>query len=216
MHKSTIFVQLIIAAFQEILCNTHINTMTTRENILLGARKVFERFGFNKASMADIAMAARQGRRTIYTYFTSKEEVFKAVIDTEVEVLAQKLEKLVQSDIAPDEKLRQYMHTRMNSIKELTIYYDALRNDLLNKMGMVENLRTEYDARETELIRGILDEGNEKGMFDIPDTQLVADAIVLATKGFELPIFMGRSDFDHERLIDPLITTLYNGIRRAQ
>ncbi|TVR40669.1 MAG: TetR/AcrR family transcriptional regulator [Bacteroidia bacterium] len=190
--------------------------MTTRENILLGARKVFERFGFSKASMADIAMAARQGRRTIYSYFTSKEEVFKAVIDTEVEVLAENLEKLVRADIPPDEKLRQYMHIRMNGIKELTMYYDALRHDLLNKMGLVENLRIEYDARETQLIKTILDEGNEKGTFDIPDTQLVADAIVLATKGFELPIFMGRSDFDHDRLIDPLISTLYNGIKRKK
>ncbi len=65
-------------------------------------------------------------------------------------------------------------------------------------------------------IKNILDEGNEKGVFEIADTGLVAEAIVLATKGFELPIFMGRSDYDHNRLINPLIELLYQGIKKRK
>ncbi len=188
--------------------------MTTKEHILKAAGKVFERFGFNKASMNDIAVAAQKGRRTIYMHFGSKEEVFKAVIDKEVSVLVIKLEAIVARSIPPDEKLRVYMHTRMNAIKELSVYYDALRQDLRNNIGIVERLREEYDALETGLIKTILDEGNSKGIFAIDDTQLMAEAFVMATKGFELPIFMGRTDFDHERLIDPVISLLYKGIRR--
>jgi len=188
--------------------------MTTKEHILKAAGKVFERFGFNKASMADIAQAARKSRRTIYMHFASKEDVFKEVIDKEVGALVTKLQAIANQPIPADEKLRVYMHTRMNAIKELSIYYDALRQDLRNNIGIVESLREEYDALEARLIRSILDEGNSKGIFAIGDTQLMAEALVMATKGFELPIFMGRSDFDHERLIDPVIDLLYTGIKR--
>lgn len=188
--------------------------MTTKELILKAAGKVFERFGFNKASMADIAQAARKSRRTIYMHFASKEDVFKEVIDKEVGTLVIKLQAIADRPIPADEKLRVYMHTRMNAVRELSIYYDALRQDLRNNIGIVESLREEYDALEARLIRSILDEGNNKGVFAIDDTQLMAEALVMATKGFELPIFTGRSDFDHERLIDPVIDLLYSGIKR--
>lgn len=189
--------------------------MTTKDEILKEARKVFEKFGFNKTSMADIAQAARKGRRTIYTYFTSKEEVFRAVIEVEVSLVAVRLKQIIEGELLPDEKLRAYMHARMNAVKELTIYYEALRQDLQNSLGMIENLRKEYDELEVGLIKQILDEGVARQVFAIDNTLLVANAFVLATKGFELPIFMGKVGYDHEQMIDPLINLFYKGIQKA-
>ncbi len=187
--------------------------MNTKEHILSGARKVFERFGFQKTSMSDIALAARKGRRTIYSHFDSKEAVFKAVIDTEVKALSKKLQEIARQDQAPDLKLRSYLQARMRAIRELSVYYAALREDLLQNMGVVETLRQEYDQLEISIIKGMLDEGNEAGIFRVADTRLVAEAILIATKGFELPIFMGKRDYDNERHILPMIDVLYEGIR---
>lgn len=189
-------------------------TVTTREHILQAAGRVFERFGFHKSSMNDIAVAARKGRRTLYTYFRSKEEIFRAVIDTEVKSLEEKLEKIAHQNIPPDEKLRAYFHARMNAIRELTIFYEALREDLINNLGIVERIREDYDKREIALIQSILDEGTATGIFSMEDSRLAAEAMVLATKGFEIAIFMGRNDFDHNRLIDPLIGLLYTGLKK--
>ncbi len=186
--------------------------MTTREAILKAAREVFERFGFNKTSMADIAQAARKGRRTIYTHFLNKEEIFRAVIETEVREVIERLEGMLSRDIPPDEKLRLYAHQRMKAVRDLTIYYEALRQDLMNNLGLIENLRKEYDRTEIGLITSILDEGVEKGIFHIRDTGLVAQAFLLATKGFELPLFMGETQFSHSRYVDPLIDVFYRGI----
>ena len=186
--------------------------MTTQESIIEAASKVFERFGFTKTSMNDIARAARKGRRTVYTYFTSKEDVFRAVIETEVRELANRLIEMIRQDIPADEKLRMYMHARMDAVKDLTIYYEALRQDLMGNLGLIENLRKEYDELEVTLIRQILDEGTSKGLFDIDDTLLVANAIQIATKGFELPIYMGQAAYDHNKFIDPMIQLFYQGI----
>ena len=81
---------------------------------------------------------------------------------------------------------------------------------------MIENLRKNYDEMEVGMIRSILDEGVSTGVFDILDTSLVARAIVLATKGFELPIYMGQAGYDHDTLIDPLIELFYRGIAMSK
>lgn len=186
--------------------------MTTKELILSEARKVFGKFGFNKTSMADIALAARKGRRTIYSYFTSKEEVFKAVIEVEIDALAKTLQELIDSPLRADEKLRQYMQTRMNAVKMLTIYYDAIRRDLVENLAYIEKIRKKYDEMEMEMIRKILDEGVAQNVFEIKDTKIVAGAIVLASKGFELPLIMGQEGYDHSSMIEPLIDVFYKGI----
>lgn len=162
--------------------------------------------------MADIAQAARKGRRTLYMYFTSKEEVFRAVIEVEVKSVADELLKIIEGNQAPDEKLRSYMHYRMKALKQLTIYYDALRQDLMNNLGMIENLRKDYDQQEAGMIKTILDEGVEKEVFAIENTAMVANALVLAIKGFELPVYMGKAGQDHEQMIDPVMDLFYRGI----
>ena len=186
--------------------------MTTREQILEEARKVFEKFGFNKTSMGDIATNARKGRRTLYSYFASKEEIFQAVIEVEIDALADTLLELIVKPMPAKEKLREYVHIRMNAVKRLTIYYDAIRRDVIGNLAMIEKIRKKYDAMEQEMIGHILKQGVQQGEFKIDDIELVSRAIVLATKGFELPIIMGQEGFDHNLLIDPLIDVFYHGI----
>ncbi len=186
--------------------------MTSKEQIIQAAHRVFKRFGYNKASMNDIATESGKGRRTIYTHFTGKEDVFVAVIDAEVQKLAEKLSNMLQQPVPPKEKLRKYMTIRMKTLKDLTVYYDALRQDIAGNLGFMESIRKEYDKMEITMIQSILDEGNATNHFKIDDTQLVAESILLATKGFELPIFMGKTDYDHNRLIIPLIDLLHEGI----
>jgi AcrR family transcriptional regulator len=61
----------------------------TRAALLKGAKKVFERDGYLDARISDIAKAARVAHGTFYTYFTSKDEVFREVVtDVQAELLA--------------------------------------------------------------------------------------------------------------------------------
>jgi len=157
--------------------------MTSKEQIIRAARKVFERFGFSKASMSDIATESRKGRRTIYTHFSGKEEVFFAVIDTEVQKLANTLSELISKDISPSEKLRQYMQIRMNAVKDLTVYYDALREDVVNNLGLMENIRKEYDRMEVEMIKKFLMKEMKKEFLKLLTQALLQKQLCLPPKG---------------------------------
>ena len=52
-----------------------------RTRILDGARAAFLRFGYERASIADIASGAGVSRTAVYHYFPGKEDVLRAVVD---------------------------------------------------------------------------------------------------------------------------------------
>lgn len=67
---------------------TSLRAERTRAKLLRGARKIFERDGFVEARVTDIARAAGVAHGTFYTYFSSKEEIFKELVATLQEDLA--------------------------------------------------------------------------------------------------------------------------------
>lgn len=54
-----------------------------RKQILDGARNVFMSLGFDAASMNDVTREAGVSKGTLYVYFSSKEELFTAMIEAE-------------------------------------------------------------------------------------------------------------------------------------
>ncbi|MGO6906759.1 TetR/AcrR family transcriptional regulator, partial [Rhizobium ruizarguesonis] len=54
-----------------------------RQQILAGAKRVFMKMGFDAASMNDVTREAGVSKGTLYVYFTNKEELFSAMIETE-------------------------------------------------------------------------------------------------------------------------------------
>lgn len=52
-------------------------------DIIDGARRVFLEKGFDGASMDEIARASTVSKATIYVYFSSKEELFQALVETD-------------------------------------------------------------------------------------------------------------------------------------
>jgi len=187
-------------------------TTSSKDIILETARNIFKRFGFAKTSIGDIAIAARKGRRTIYTYFESKEDIYKAVIEKEVDILRTKLVEVIFTVSPAKERLKGYMITRMKTINELANYYEALRNDYLQDFKIIENIREDFDNQEINMISEILTEGIENNEFKIENINLTAKAIVIALKGFEIPFFIEKVDKDIKGQLNSLIDILFNGI----
>ena len=63
------------------------------EIILNSAKTIFARYGFKKTTMDEIAQAARKGKSSIYHYFKSKEDIFKAIVEKEADELSAAIAK---------------------------------------------------------------------------------------------------------------------------
>ncbi|MFN2437986.1 MAG: TetR/AcrR family transcriptional regulator [Chitinophagaceae bacterium] len=59
--------------------------MEAKDRILLKAHELFNRYGLRSVSMDDIAAQSGMSKKTVYQYFTDKEELVGAVFNTIIE-----------------------------------------------------------------------------------------------------------------------------------
>jgi AcrR family transcriptional regulator len=183
-----------------------------RLKIIEIARSIFTHFGFKKTTMEEIAQASRKGKSSIYYYFESKEEIFKAVVEKEAEEIKAELHKKLAGVEDPVEKLKIYITVRMRKISKLTNFYSALKSDYLSQFEFIEEIRKSYDLDEVKAVAGIIQDGIEKGKFTVDDPHLSAVAIVTAMKGLEIPLFVNKEHGNFEARMSNLINFLFYGI----
>lgn len=164
----------------------------TRRLLVDVARQLFAKNGVANTTMNDIALASGKGRRTLYTYFSSKEAVFYAVIESELERLSDKLDEVASKKIAPQDKIIELIYTHLSMIRETVVRNGNLRAEFFRNIWMVEKMRKNFDEDEIELFRRVYSEGKEDGEFDIENVQLVADITHYCIKGLEVPFIYGR------------------------
>ncbi|HEX7585429.1 MAG TPA: TetR/AcrR family transcriptional regulator [Prolixibacteraceae bacterium] len=184
-----------------------------REQLVQSARQVFARYGYKKTALDDIAREARKGKSTIYYYFKSKDEIFKAVIDAEAEIRAKSIDDQIAPIDDPQQKLKTYIYMRMLSLKMVGNYYEAIKNDLLDNLYFINRLRTDHFDAEISRIKKMLIEGIEKGVFTIQNPDLTAKTIVTLLHGFEVPLIQKNlSDEELQKSVDEMLNILFFGI----
>lgn len=176
------------------------------------ARNIFSHFGFKKTTMEEIALATRKGKSSIYYYFNSKEDIFKAVVEKEAEELKEELYKKIADIEDPIERLKVYITVRMRKLNKLTNFYSALKSDYLSNLEFIEQIRKSYDLDEVRVVTGIIQEGIDAGKFSVEDPHLSAVAIVTAMKGLEVPLFINKEHGNFEVRLGNLINFLFYGI----
>lgn len=185
-----------------------------RENILKIAQDIFSKYGYKKTTLDDIANAVRKGKSSLYYYFKSKEDLFQAVIMKEVELLAKELDRVINRNTEPVDKLRDYMLTKINTFRNLANFYHALENDV-TAITFINDVKLRYEQDEIRLIKRILIEGVRKGEFEIYDFNLAAIGITMAIKGLEMPLSAGSyGNLNLERSVDVILKIICYGIMK--
>lgn len=190
----------------------------TRAKLVDVARQLFAKKGLDNTTMNDIAMASKKGRRTLYTYFKNKEEVYMAVIECELELLSDAMEKVAHKNISPDEKILQLVETHLDTIKTVVYRNGTLRAGFFRNIWGVEIARKNFDKREIALIKEVLLEGNAKEIFDIEDVDFIADVVHYCIKGIEVPYIRGQigSDIDEATAWRQVLKLVYGALGRKK
>ncbi len=153
---------------------------------------MFAKNGIANTTMNDIAVASGKGRRTLYTYFKSKDDIYYAVIESELERLSDKLDEVAAKKMRPQDKIIELIYTHLSMIKETVVRNGNLRAEFFRNIWMVEKVRKNFDEDELELFRKVYEAGREDGEFDIDNIDLVADITHYCIKGLEVPYIFGR------------------------
>lgn len=164
----------------------------TRAKLVDVARQLFAKKGVDNTTMNDIAVASTKGRRTLYTYFKSKEEIYVAVVESELDKLAEALDKVVAENIAPDVKILKLIETHLDAIKLIVHRNGSLRASFFRDIWQVERVRRNLNLHEIALFKQVLIEGNNLGLFDVDNVDILADILHYCVKGIEVPYIRGK------------------------
>ena len=125
----------------------------TRQKLLEVARELFAHKGLEATTMNDIAAASGRGRRTLYTYFRNKEEIYYAVIEEELERLSEKMDEVASMDVEPEEKIFTLIYTHLSIIRDTVARNGTLRAEFFRNIWMVEKVRKAFDVEEHRIDR---------------------------------------------------------------
>ncbi|MFR9167006.1 MAG: TetR/AcrR family transcriptional regulator [Dysgonomonas sp.] len=163
----------------------------TRNMLIEVARQLFAKLGVENTTMNDIAIASHRGRRTLYTYFNNKNEVFQAVVESELEHMYEDLQNVASKKLPADEKLLLFFYTRLDAIKKVVFRNGTLRADFFRDIWRVQSVRKAYDKKEIEVLKQILQDGVDEGTLEMPDVDMTAELLHHALRGLELPYIRG-------------------------
>jgi TetR/AcrR family transcriptional regulator, cholesterol catabolism regulator len=76
-----------------------------RDEIIFAAAQVFERSGYEAATMKDIAAAVNLTAASLYHHFKNKDELLLAALEVGLQYVIQRLEPIVASDLSARAKL---------------------------------------------------------------------------------------------------------------
>jgi AcrR family transcriptional regulator len=185
-----------------------------RENILTIAQEIFSKYGYKKTTLDDIANAVRKGKSSLYYYFSSKEDLFQEVVQKEADILRAELSKVLMKNISPEEKLKDYIMTKITTYRQLANFYNAIENDLA-AVEFVDKIKSQYDQEEIRMMKRILLEGARRGKFAVRDFTLVAIGITTAIRGLEMPLSAGPyKSTDLEKSVDAIVRIINYGIMK--
>ncbi|MCM1320414.1 MAG: TetR/AcrR family transcriptional regulator [Muribaculaceae bacterium] len=191
--------------------------LKTRDRLIEVARQLFARKGIENTTMNDIASASDKGRRTIYTYFKNKRDIFNAVVEQETETLISRLTEIENKDISATRKIEQYMVCRFETMREIVSRNGSLRAGFFRDIRKVDRARKTISEAEIEILTRIVRQGIESGQFADGNPEQIAAVIVHCIHGLDVPYIrdnLAEHGLEQTTVMRSVTEIILNGIRR--
>lgn len=145
--------------------------MNKKEQVILEARKLFKKYGYKKVSMDEVAKKAQVTKKTIYTYFKDKEELFKYFIKEELEQIRQRIEQKEKENLPFIEYVSSCIYEMLKIRNESKLFNNVLE-EFKNQEN--DNFLKLYDQEIIEYIESKLKKGIASKQIKECNTDLIA------------------------------------------
>ena len=165
--------------------------------------------------MDDVAKASGLGRRTLYTYFKTREELYLEVIKKEIDTILKQLNKVAGMKISPEKKIAKFMVNHMKTIEKLIRKDRLLKMEFLKRSEKIENFRREIDNHEKNCLVTVLQEGTQLGVFFVDDYENTASLALTTLKGLEQQFIQDNFGKPSHETLELWQKILFRGIKTS-
>jgi AcrR family transcriptional regulator len=184
-----------------------------REAILDVAMGLFARYGFRKTSVADIIRGAGVARATVYKYFSTKEDIFQAAIQREIQDILHSVREEAEKESTTRGRLKAAILTHAGEIRKRVNVYRVTTEVLSDVMPRSEREAERLLEESLGVYVWILTEGVKAGEVVVDDVETTAWSIILAFKGVFMMTAAGQIEERMTTVIDTLLDIIWNGLR---
>lgn len=143
--------------------------MNKKDEVINAARDLFTKYGYKKVSMDEIAKEAGVTKKTIYMYFSSKEELLKYFIQEEITNMEEIVEEVEANNTDPFEAVNQAIYKILQYRKHQDfLNIIAKEAEWLRNPVIIESLNL-IDNKIQNYIRTKLQSAKEKGFIEYKD-----------------------------------------------
>jgi AcrR family transcriptional regulator len=164
-----------------------------RAQILTLAKKKFERFGFHKTTVDEIAKGASISKRTLYQEFENKAKILEELFMFEALSVRKAILNQINKIIEPTEKLQTYIRLALKYLDQNPFIVSVLHDESGFFSPFLKDKPHIIEIGIEEIFINILKEGVQKGVFRKMDEKIVGHCIFLLFKG----LTYGRNSPDH-------------------
>jgi AcrR family transcriptional regulator len=158
--------------------------------IMAHSKDLFERFGYQKTTISDIARSMGNVKSAIYYYFSGKEEIFAALVRSEARHFLDQLKAGTNQSEDPIEQLNLYVNTRLDLMQKVSTRYHFLKDEFFQLMPIVEKNRKECDAEEIVFLAEIIQRSLSVEDRKTTDPAFTAQFLMQSLKGLEVQMFV--------------------------
>ena len=183
--------------------------------ILLVARDLFAKRGFDRTTMADIAEGVGVVESALYRHYSSKQNLLFEAIRFSYEPIIEDVEEAARSIVDPLARVRYAIWRHLRAFAEEP---ELCRLVVLEARGLPDYLQSEIadlHRRYQAFLLQAVAEGVESGVFS-PDVEpsLVRHLVYGTTEHVGWAVLLRSADLDVERLTDDLMAIIEPGLVR--
>lgn len=163
--------------------DSSVSYQAKREEIAEAAVRVFNRMGFQRASLGAVAAELDIDRASLYYYISSKEALFDEVVRTVVERNLEMVKKIQGGHISPRRKLHDLIIALMASYSEhYPLFYIYIRENLSHvsdKRSEWSRYMRDLNQATTDAVIAIIEQGYaDKTFRNVGSARVVAYGVL--------------------------------------
>ena len=148
-----------------------------REKILKSAARLFAKNGYEKVTMEEIATKLKLNKATLYYYFKSKDEIFFMIQMQAIGQANDALEKVLDSNLGPKEKLREAIKSHVRIVTRDYITGTFRQRELVLPRELMVKVIAARNHFEENFEKIVL-EGVKQGIFQENNWKLAVMSIL--------------------------------------
>ncbi len=191
-----------------------------REEIIAAAGRAFLAKGYRATSFRDIADAVGVDRASLYYYFASKHELFRAATSVAVERNVADAESIAASDQSPAEKVTEIVQRLLASYTDRDYPYmfiflqedvDGISDDSDDEWAREMN---DYNRRYERAVTAVIAEGAERGDFVLAGPPHVLTKTVIGMANWLQRWYRADGPMSAAEIADVFARTFLYGVAR--